>query len=187
MVDTEQGKLLLQLARAAIERELGKDVPLPPRTEWLEQPGAAFVTLTTHGRLRGCIGSLDARRALYDDVRHNALAAAFSDPRFPPLGKEELTDVAIEVSLLSPPQRMVFSNEQDALQQLHPGRDGVILEYRSHRATYLPQVWEQLPEPADFIDHLKEKAGLPATFWSPEIRLSRYRVQKFSEGGAHHG
>ena len=182
MLDIEKGTVLLRLARTAIGRELGFDSHEYPRTDWLEQPGATFVTLSLNGRLRGCIGSLEAHRTLYDDVRHNAVAAAFRDPRFPPLSREEFAQTVIEVSLLGTPEPLPCGNETDVLSRLRPGQDGVILEYGHSRATYLPQVWAQLPEPSDFIAHLKEKAGLPATFWSGDIRLSRYGVQKFSEG-----
>lgn len=182
MNEKQHGLTLLRLARAAIARELGFDSHDLPRSDWLEQDGATFVTLNLNGHLRGCIGSLEAFRPLIDDVRHNAVAAAFRDPRFPPLSREEFADVTIEVSLLSTPEPVRFSNEIDALAQLHPGQDGVILEYGRHRATYLPQVWAQLPEPRDFIENLKEKAGLPAGFWSDDIRLSRYCVRKFIEG-----
>ena len=182
MFDTDRGKTLLHLARAAIARELGFVSHDLPRTDWLERPAATFVTLNLHGRLRGCIGSLEARRSLLEDVSANAVAAAFRDPRFDPLSKEEFAEVTIEVSLLSTPQPILFSDERDALAQLDPGRDGVILEYGMHRATFLPQVWAQLPDPQTFIEHLKEKAGLPEDFWSDDIRLARYRVQKFTEG-----
>lgn len=182
MNENQHGLTLLRLARAAIARELGFDSHDLPRSDWLEQDGATFVTLNLHGRLRGCIGSLEAHRPLIDDVRHNAVAAAFRDPRFPPLSREEFAEVQIEVSLLSPPEPLDFNSEEDALAQLHPGQDGAILEYGRNRATYLPQVWAQLPEPGDFIGHLKEKAGLPADFWSDDIRLSRYSVRKYSEG-----
>jgi len=181
MYEYQQGLTLLRLARAAIARELDFDSHDLSPSDWLAQDGATFVTLNLHGRLRGCIGSLEAHRPLIDDVRHNAVAAAFRDPRFPPLTKEEFAAVQIEVSLLSPPERISFKSEQDALAQLHPGQDGVILEYGRSRATYLPQVWAQLPEPVDFIGNLKEKAGLPADFWSDDIRLSRYSVRKYSE------
>lgn len=182
MNEKDHGLTLLRLARAAIARELGFDSHDLPPSDWLAQEGATFVTLNLHGHLRGCIGSLEAHRPLIDDVRHNAVAAAFRDPRFPPLSKEEFAEVQIEVSLLSPPERISFTSEEDALAQLRPGRDGVILEYGRSRATYLPQVWAQLPEPADFVGHLKEKAGLPADFWSDDISLSRYSVKKYSEG-----
>ncbi len=180
--NTDRGKTLLHLARAAIARELGFFSHDLPRIDWLEQPGATFVTLSLGGNLRGCIGSLEALRPLIDDVRHNAVAAAFSDPRFMPLTKEEFAEVVIEVSLLSAPETLRFSSEEDALAQLEPGRDGVILEYGRSRATFLPQVWAQLPEPHDFIARLKDKAGLQQDFWSDKIVISRYTVQKFSEG-----
>lgn len=182
MNEDARGPVLLLLARNAISRELGIPSSDQPRADWMQEPGASFVTLELHGRLRGCIGSLEAHRPLSDDVQHNAVAAAFQDPRFPPLSREELSQVAVEVSLLSPPEQMHFSSELDAIQQLHPGQDGVILQYGRHRATYLPQVWEQLPEPNEFIRHLKEKAGLPADFWSDDIHLSRYSVRKYAEG-----
>jgi len=183
MFGTDKGPTLLRLARAAIAKELGFSAQDLPRVDWLEEPGATFVTLTLHGQLRGCIGSLEAHRPLLDDVRTNAVASAFRDPRFAPLSKQEFADVTIEVSLLSPAEPLRFNSESDALAQLNPGKDGVILEYgRLHRATYLPQVWAQLPEPQEFIDHLKIKAGLPEDFWSNDIKLSRYEVQKWREG-----
>lgn len=182
MFDSDRGQTLLHLARAAIAKELGFLADDLPRADWLEEPGATFVTLTLHGQLRGCIGSLEAYRPLIDDVRYNAVASAFSDPRFDPLDKEEFADVLIDVSLLSPPEQIRFSSEQDALAQLNPGIDGVVLEYGRHRATYLPQVWAQLQQPQVFLAHLKNKAGLPEDFWSDDIRLSRYTVQKWHEG-----
>jgi AmmeMemoRadiSam system protein A len=185
MFNTDKGQTLLRLARAAIAKELGFISHDLPRTDWLEEPGATFVTLTLHDQLHGCIGSLEAHRPLSDDVRHNAKASAFLDPRFAPLTKEEFADVIIEVSLLSKPELIEFSSEQDALAQLNPGKEGVILEFGPHRATYLPQVWAQLPEPKAFLANLKNKAGLSEDFWSNDIRLSRYTVQKWSEGENH--
>jgi hypothetical protein len=181
MLDTEKGTVLLHLARAAIGRELGFDSHDYPRTAWLEEPGATFVTLTLNERLRGCIGSLEAYRPLIDDVRQNAVSAAFRDPRFQPLNETEFAYTLIEVSVLSKPEALRFSSQSEALAQLHRGSDGVILEYGRFRATYLPQVWAQLPDPQSFVDELKVKAGLPDDFWSDDIMLSRYTVQKFSE------
>lgn len=186
MLDPDKGKTLLHLARAAIAKELGFVSHDLPRSDWLEQPGATFVTLTLHGQLRGCIGSLEAYRPLIDDVRQNAVASALRDLRFPPLSQAEFAEVVVEVSLLSKLKPIRFSSEADALAQLVPGVDGVILEYGAQRATYLPQVWAQLPDPRSFIAHLKDKAGLPEDFWSHDVRLSHYTVQKWSEGG-HHG
>ncbi|MBI3221557.1 MAG: AmmeMemoRadiSam system protein A [Nitrosomonadales bacterium] len=181
MLSAEQGKTLLRLARAAIASELGFVSHDLPASGWLAEPGATFVTLTLHGQLRGCIGSLEAHRALIDDVRHNAVSAAFRDPRLDPLSKEEFAEVLIEVSLLSKPEPIRYSSEQDALAQLHPGRDGVIFEYGRFRSTFLPQVWAQLQQPQAFLVHLKNKAGLPDDFWSEGVQLSRYTVTKWSE------
>lgn len=184
MHDAEQGRLLLALARAAIARKLGLAGadPLPrPVPDWLGVPGATFVTLTQHGQLRGCIGSLEAHRKLLDDVRANAQAAAFGDPRFPPLSAEELAHTRVEVSILTPAEPMNFRDEADCLAQLRPGVDGVILAHGWQRATFLPQVWDQLPEPRQFMAHLKRKAGLAADFWAPDMRVSRYQVEKFKE------
>ena len=178
---TDRGQTLLAIARGAIATQLG--VPSPPfdETEWLDEPGATFVTLTCTGALRGCIGSIEAERPLRVDVENNALAAAFSDPRFPPLSKREYREIAVEVSLLSPMQPVTVDSEIHALTLLRPGIDGVLLEYGRRRGTFLPQVWDQLPEPHAFLAHLKQKAGLPADFWSAEIQLSRYTVTKWRE------
>ncbi|MDD5057653.1 MAG: AmmeMemoRadiSam system protein A [Sideroxydans sp.] len=185
MLDTDKGQILLHLARAAIAKELGFISHDLPRTAWLEEPGATFVTLTLRGQLRGCIGSLEAYRPLIEDVKYNAIAAAFRDPRFQPLTKEEFAEVVIEVSQLSAPKPIQFTSEQNALEQLIPGIDGVILELGRYRATFLPQVWAQLPQAKEFIAHLKHKAGLPQDYWSDDIRLSRYSVQKWSEAKQH--
>lgn len=147
----------------------------------LRAPGACFVTLTEHGHLRGCIGSLQAWRPLLDDVRANAVAAALRDSRFAPLCAAELPAVRIEVSLLGPSTPLQFCNETDALAQLRPGEDGVILDCDGRCATFLPQVWDELPFPAEFLAQLKRKAGLPAAYWSERMRLSRYAVQQWKE------
>ena len=178
-----RGRLLTDLARAAIAAKFGAPWPAQPRPAWLDEPAATFVTLTLHGKLRGCIGSLEAHRSLYDDVTHNARAAAFGDPRFPPLAKDELSAVRIEVSVLTAPQPLQFSNEEEVLRRLRPGIDGVIFEYGRRRATLLPQVWEQLPDPRVFMAHLKQKAGLPADFRADGIRLAVYQVEKFEADG----
>lgn len=182
MLNDDQGKTLLQMARAAIARELALPARDTAPTDWLKAYGATFVTLTLLGQLRGCIGSLEAHRSLLDDVRHNAVAAAFRDPRFPPLSVNEFEVIKVEVSVLSKAEALHFQNEQEALAQLRPNVHGVIFQFGYHRATFLPQVWEQLPTPAEFMAHLKNKAGLPADFWSDDIKLSCYTVQKFREG-----
>jgi AmmeMemoRadiSam system protein A len=178
---TDRGQTLLAIARGAIADQLGAPSPSFEATEWLNEPGATFVTLTCSGALRGCIGSLVAERPLRTDVESNALAAAFSDPRFAPLSAREYREIEVEVSLLSPMQPVTVESETQALTLLRPGVDGVLLEYGRRRGTFLPQVWEQLPEPRAFLAHLKQKAGLPADFWAEEIRLSRYTVTKWRE------
>lgn len=176
-----KGRLLTGLARAAIAKRFGNPEPILPHPDWLDRPGAVFVTLTQNGELRGCIGSLEAHRSLGEDLEENARAAAFRDPRFAPLAAEELARTRVEVSILSAPEPLRFTSEADALAQLRPGVDGVILEYGGHRATFLPQVWEQLPDKRVFMAHLKQKAGLLADFWADGVRLYRYTVEKFKE------
>ncbi|MDK9715799.1 MAG: AmmeMemoRadiSam system protein B [Sulfuritalea sp.] len=179
------GPALLARARNAIAARLKQPTQAEPDHPALASPGATFVTLTQNGDLRGCIGSLEAHRSLDDDVRANAVAAAFSDPRFPPLTVAEFSRTRVEVSLLTAPQPMKFSSEADALRQLRPHVDGVILIAgaggKFGRSTFLPQVWEQLPEPRLFMAHLKQKAGLPVDWWSSEVELQRYEVQKWKE------
>lgn len=180
-VEPNTGQILLQIARAAISTALGHPRHADESPTWLQSPGACFVTLTQRGELRGCIGSLEARRSLLADVKANAVAAALHDMRFAPLRLAELARTRIEVSLLSPTLLMHFANETDALAQLQPGVDGVVFEFGNHRSTFLPQVWDQLPRPGDFMAHLKRKAGLPPGFWTNEVRLQRYTVRKWSE------
>jgi hypothetical protein len=181
MAANDLGTALLVRARNAIAAGFGRPPAPEPDHPALREPGATFVTLTQQGELRGCIGSLEAWRPLDQDVRANARAAAFDDPRFLPLTEGELERTRVEVSLLAPAVDMTFSSEEDALRQLRPGIDGVILQSGRHRGTFLPQVWESLGEPRLFLAHLKQKAGLPPNFWSPDVRLSRYEVQKWKE------
>jgi AmmeMemoRadiSam system protein B/AmmeMemoRadiSam system protein A len=175
------GHTLLALARASIAQALGLPHELPPPLPPLAEPGASFVTLKYHGQLRGCIGSLQAYRPLGLDVRANAQAAAFADPRFAKLSREEFAQIEVEVSLLSAPRPLQFADEADLLAQLRPGIDGLIFEYGGKRGTFLPQVWEQLPQPAQFLAQLKRKAGWPPDFWAPGINVLRYTVDKWSE------
>lgn len=181
-MNTDRGRILLAIARAAIAEQFGTHIPVGEASAWLQERGATFVTLTQNGRLRGCIGTLEARRSLLTDVQTNAQAAAFYDPRFAPLTPDELVKTDIEVSLLSAPQPLLFHTEQEALAQLRPNIDGVIFEYERYRSTFLPQVWEQLPNPIDFMAQLKHKAGLSPEFWNDGISLSRYTVTKWKEG-----
>ena len=177
----ERGRILLAIARAAISTELGRPLRADASAPWLEEEGACFITLTQRGKLRGCMGTVEPYRSLLEDVTSNARKSAFADPRFPPLSAQELDVTRIEISLLSPLRPMEFRSEGDALSQLRPGVDGIVFEWRNHRSTFLPQVWEGLANPRDFLDQLKLKAGLPEHFWSDEVRLFRYNVAKWSE------
>jgi AmmeMemoRadiSam system protein A len=179
----DAGGILLALARAAIASRLGAALILTQDETWLEDTGASFVTLMHQDRLRGCIGTLEAHRPLGEDVKANAIAAAFRDPRFKPLTRPELDAVSLEVSVLSPIETVTFRDEDDALAQLRPAVDGVIFEYGHHRSTFLPQVWEDFNDPRVFMGHLKHKAGLPPDFWDVGVKLSRYTVAKWRELG----
>ena len=177
----DAGNVLLPLARAAIASQLGLNRAAREDLPWLREQGACFITLMQGDTLRGCIGTLRAHRALADDVKANAAAAAFRDPRFPPLAAAELGAVALEISVLSALEPMPCADEPDALKQLRAGVDGVVLEYGHHSSTFLPQVWDNFREPAEFLAHLKYKAGLPPDFWDPGLKLSRYSVSKWRE------
>ena len=177
----ELGSTLLQLARNAIAAKFGLSATTPVDLPELHEMGATFVTLSQNGELRGCIGTLEAWRPLLTDVQENARNAAFRDPRFDPLSKAELPITRVEVSLLTPAEPITFSSEADALAQLRPEIDGVIFTAGYHRATFLPQVWAQLPKPSQFMAHLKQKAGLPADYWGPNLQLERYSVKKWQE------
>ena len=189
-LNSEEQTFLLELARSTIVSALNSkneeivNVPAVAVPPGLEMIGASFVTLHTRsGSLRGCIGSLQARRPLVEDVRNNALAAAFEDPRFPSLSARELPDIVIEISVLSVPQPLAYTDVNDLLQKLRPGIDGVVLESGWHRATFLPQVWEQLPSHREFLSNLCYKAGLPADAWrDTNVKISTYQVEEFAEG-----
>jgi AmmeMemoRadiSam system protein A len=176
-----RGRVLLAIARQSLAEALGLGLLAAYDAPWLYEPGASFVTLRRQGRLRGCVGSIQAYRSLFEDVRANARAAAFSDTRFPPVARDEYPEIDLEVSLLSAPEPFEVSCEAEALERLRPGRDGVIFECEGCRSTFLPQVWDSLREPRDFLGQLKRKAGLPAAYWSPDVRLWRYTVTKWAE------
>jgi AmmeMemoRadiSam system protein B/AmmeMemoRadiSam system protein A len=187
------GSLLLALARKAIAEKLGATESSPSSeapqatTPWLREQHATFVTLKLDGELRGCVGSLEPHRPLAEDVKQNALAAAFGDGRFRPLTRAEFERIEVELSLLSVPKLIAFADHADLISQLRPGIDGLILECgeggTTRRGTFLPQVWEQLPEPEDFLVNLKQKAGLPADTPSGRCRIKRYSVLKWRESG----
>ncbi|HEX6268350.1 MAG TPA: AmmeMemoRadiSam system protein B [Burkholderiales bacterium] len=173
------GAALLDIAYGAIERQLFRKSLAAFEAPWLRQAGATFVTLKKNRELRGCIGSLQAARPLAEDVAHNALGAAFRDPRFPALAAHEWPHCSVEVSLLSAPKPLRFAGEDDLLAQIRPGEDGLILEAQGRRGTFLPQVWESIPDTRAFLDELVRKAGLPADTRLERCKLFRYRVVKF--------
>ncbi len=181
----QQQQQLLQVARESIEYGLqhGHAIRVETDTydEQLQQQGASFVTLNKNGALRGCIGTLQPYQPLVNDVAEHARAAAFSDPRFPPLGSDEFAGIVISVSVLGRPNAISFSDEEDLITQLKPSQDGLIFEEGGARGTFLPSVWESLPEPRQFLQQLKRKAGLPIDYWSDSLKISRYTTQSFSE------
>ncbi len=182
----QERETLLTLAREAITRAVHRQ-ELPPLdmnavSEDLQRDGASFVTLTEHGELRGCIGSLEPRRPLVLDMRENAVAAAFHDPRFPSVRPEELDDLHVEISVLSTPQPLPYDGPDDLIAKLRPGVDGVVIERGWNRATFLPQVWEKIPDPHQFLQQLCRKAYLPAdAYRSPGLDVYTYQVEKFEE------
>ena len=187
----EQGKALLWLARETIGRQLGMqarepgtDIAARLLDAELQRKRGTFVTLKEHGELRGCIGSLAAIDSIVEGVKRNALHAAFDDSRFRPVEKNELAAIEVEISILTEPTPLTYASAEELLRSLQVGIDGVILRKGVQGATFLPQVWEQLPEPKDFLSHLCRKAGLPADAWrSGNLEVSTYRVQYFAEHG----
>lgn len=174
---------LLSLARTSIEASLptGERAPYdgPPLHTDLLRPGASFVTLRVGEELRGCCGTIEATRPLHVDVWNNAYASAFADPRFPALTPQEWTGTGLEISVLSEPERCDVRGEAELLEALRPGLDGVILQAGARRTTFLPAVWEQLPDPRQFIRHLKLKAGWPADFWPSDMQVWLYTTESF--------
>ncbi len=178
----EQSETLLQVAKQSIQHglERGKALKVNPQNyvPELREYKASFVTLEIEHKLRGCIGTVMAFQPLVSDVAYHAYGAAFTDPRFLKLPREEFPLLEIHISVLSNPEQLYFSSEQQLLQQLRPGIDGVIIsEGNKHRATFLPSVWESLPQPRDFLGQLKRKAGLSSHYWSDTIKVERYTVE----------
>jgi AmmeMemoRadiSam system protein A len=179
-------KVLIEIAKKAIAEKLtGKKLidreALLREHPWLAEPGAAFVTLNEHRQLRGCIGSIIAHQPLIDDVIHNAQAAAFSDPRFPPLRPEEFDQLEIEISLLTPPRELPYTDIEDLRRKIRPGIDGVILRLGNRQATYLPSVWEQLPDFDSFFATLCQKAGLAPDCLAAHPVIYTYQAEKIVE------
>lgn len=176
---------LLELAKNSIQHGLQTCQPLSINLAdypaELTELRATFVTLQINHQLRGCIGMLEAVRPLAEDIAENAFAAAFNDPRFAPLSATEFAELDIHLSILTPAEPVSFSSEQDLVAQLQPGVDGLILEEGRRRGTFLPSVWESLPEPRQFLHHLKQKAGLAPDYWSDTIRIYRYRAELIGE------
>ena len=176
---------LLATARASIRHGLERGEAPDPVLEALPQPlrdhGASFITLQIDRDLRGCIGSLEAYRPLVDDVAANAYAAAFRDPRFAPLNEHEFGRITLHISILHPARALQFDSEAQLLDQLRPGVDGLILEVGNRRGTFLPSVWEALPEPERFLQELKRKAGLAMDFWSDDLRVWCYTTESVDE------
>jgi AmmeMemoRadiSam system protein A len=175
---------LLALARRSIEAGLatGRLAPMPSiDSPNLNVSRATFVTLRANQDLRGCCGSIDARFPLAEDVWRNAWASAFADPRFPSLEPGEYAHLSLHISVLSPLERVQVSSESELLSILRPGEDGLLLQLGAARATFLPAVWESLPDPQSFLSQLKLKAGWRADFWSPHIDVWRYATESFGE------
>lgn len=182
----DEGDYLLSVARKTIEQRISghseqpnSDADLP--SKFLEQRGT-FVTLTTGGNLRGCIGHIIPQESLIEGIRVNAINAAFRDPRFPPLTKDEWEKVRVEISILTEPKPLAYTDARDLLQKLRPEIDGVIIRKGYHQSTFLPQVWEQLPKKEEFLSHLCIKAGLGSDAWKlGDLDVSTYQVQAFEE------
>jgi AmmeMemoRadiSam system protein A len=182
LTDRER-EILRQVAQDSILHGLREGsalrIPLENYPDSLRREGAVFVTLQQDGQLRGCIGSLRARRPLVEDVAENAFAAAFRDHRFAPVSEDEADSLELHISLLTPPESFPVKSREELLAALDPGRDGLLLEDPPHRSTFLPQVWEALPDPEDFLGELLLKAGLPRDHWSETLTFQRYAVEEF--------
>ncbi|HRC85110.1 MAG TPA: AmmeMemoRadiSam system protein A [Thermoanaerobaculia bacterium] len=178
----EERTLALEQARGVIRHQVVGEAPRPwpsPLPEGLAAPGASFVTLHLEQQLFGCMGTLEAWRSLAEDIESNAYAAAFRDPRARPLRAPEVELLSVHISVLGPTEPLPAASEKELLSRLQPGEDGLVLYEGSQRATFLPAVWETLPEPAQFLAALKRKAGLPASYWSRTLRFARYGVEAF--------
>ena len=182
-LSTDDKSTALRIAKESILHGLKNGSALSVITnnysQGLQQTLACFVTLHKNNQLRGCIGALESSQPLIDDIAEHAFAAAFRDTRFPPLEEDELSELSIDISVLSKPEKINFENEEDLLKQIRPNIDGLILEYSYNRGTFLPSVWEQLPNKKDFLNHLKIKAGLTSNWWHNDVKISRYETTQF--------
>lgn len=181
IINRENRELLLKTARESIKHGLNKSRPLAVNLEdypeELRKTRATFVTLEKKGQLRGCIGMLEATRPIIEDIAENAYSAAFRDPRFPPVDENEFEQLDIHLSILSSSEPISFTSEQDLISQIRPGIDGLILQEGARRGTFLPSVWESLGKPELFLNHLKQKAGLPDNYWSDTLKVYRYTTE----------
>jgi hypothetical protein len=179
-------RYLLRIAREAL-RAAVEGAPLADLdpSEWtprLAQPGSSFVSITLQGDLRGCLGTIWPRNPLAEDVRAHAAAVSSRDLRFPPVTRDEVAAIRIELSVLTPPQLMLYSSSEELLLRLSPGRDGVVLRMGAHQATFLPKVWERVPEQSRFLSMLSQKAGLPEDVWCrAPLEIWTYRAEDFGE------
>jgi uncharacterized protein len=185
LTDSERS-MLLSVARHALEEAVAgaprTSIQLEHISPRLKEPGSSFVTLTRHGELRGCIGSLEPYQPLIEDVREHAVAAALRDYRFPSVQPQELGDIEIEISCLTSPEPLTYDHPLDLPGLLHPGVDGVVLKDGFHRATFLPQVWEKLPDPGEFLSHLCMKMGASSDLWRHRLlSVEIYHVEEFHE------
>lgn len=176
---------LLKLARDSITHGMEHGVPLPvslaSQSDILQQPGASFVTLHLSQELRGCIGSLTPHRPLIQDVAQNAFSAAFRDPRFTPVRRDELDTLHIHIEVLSPTQLLQFGSETELQRMIRPGVDGLVMRDGVYSGTFLPSVWQSLPDVQTFLQQLKRKAGLPGNYWSDSLEVERYTTESFEE------
>lgn len=179
------GAELLRLARGSIDYGLLHGEPLPVRLDelppWFAEKFATFTTLRLDGELRGCCGTLEASRPLAEDVAHSAFHAAFRDPRFGPVRRSELDVIRLEVAVLSPLEPITVASETELLNKLQPGADGLVIQAGARQATFLPKVWESLPDSVDFLAALKVKCGLPDDYWSEDLAFERYRATSYAE------
>ena len=183
MLEPLDRRRLIDSARESITRGYGRSCPQPvpagPWSEALSAPRATFTTLVLGAELRGCRGTIEPRRPIIEDVWANAWASAYDDPRFPPVTPDEIPRLGISISVLSPLEPISARSEAELIDALEPGIDGLVLSHGAARATFLPSVWRQVPEPRDFVSQLKHKAGWPASFWSPDLIAHRYRTETF--------
>lgn len=185
-INDQDRKTLIKLAKESINYALLNNlaklgISIKQYSAELQQTKACFVTLEKHKQLRGCIGTLTARSPLVQEVVDSAYSAAFLDHRFPKVTLAEIPDLNIHISVLTKPEAITFTSEKDLLSQIKPNIDGLILRVGNLTGTFLPSVWEQIPNPQEFLQHLKNKAGLATNYWSDQVEVFRYATEMFGE------